>query len=755
MANWALIIGVTTYQQGRGFNRLDCAVNDARAMHSYCHDEAKFDKVFLFCDDSDPIKTPNGSLLETKPTSSNLKAFLYEYFESPHLDAGDNFWFFFSGHGLRHEEEDYLVPYDGHPILLSDTTISLTYITKRLRKSGADNIILMLDACRSETNFGNKAGGGRPQQGVITIASCSPGEESFQIPELRMSSFTYALLEALRIQGERNCATVERLCGHLFHRVPEINTEYRKPLQNPHSSVEPNYKNHLILLPQQATLADIALLREEALNLEIEGRLKEAKQLMKRVIALDPTNQRVLNIYERIIEKLAQQSDIPRQNPSLENGGSLEIADDPTNSKPIEDIKGSDAITANEKPGSEAKILEGEESETETQSLHTPNRYTKLETLLKAQNFREADLETDKVMLAVANRESEGWLRIEDAENFPCKELRTIDNLWLEYSQGKFGISVQHKIYKNEGGTREYNEKAWTNFRQKVGWVKFVADGEINSFAIGPPKYMTGKGKYVIVEWNSLDFSLSAKKGHLPFLKVLRISGHGCGAWSYLISRYMECSEQTNKTIQPTIFSRLLQLTPQPLITRGILKKTELTLGLFTLAIVTLVVLLYRPKDPPTVIPTLEATPITTPSRYTQLETLLKAQNFREADSETDRVMLAVANRQREGWFRIEDAENFPCKELRTIDNLWLKYSQGKFGISVQQEIYKNLGGTKQYDVNVWRSFGDRVGWRKQGSWLDYNNLNFSLSAPTGQLPLGFWFFGVGGVFRDFPPVKT
>jgi predicted NACHT family NTPase len=97
--------------------------------------------------------------------------------------------------------------------------------------------------------------------------------------------------------------------------------------------------------------------------------------------------------------------------------------------------------------------------------------------------------------------------------------------------------------------------------------------------------------------------------------------------------------------------------------------------------------------------------------------------------------MLAVANRQSQGYLEIEDAENFACKELRTIDNLWLKYSQGKFGISVQQEIYKNLGGTKQYDQKVWESFGERIGWRSRGSWLNYNNLNFSLSAPPGQLP--------------------
>ncbi|MEE6161423.1 GUN4 domain-containing protein [Cylindrospermopsis raciborskii DSH] len=64
------------------------------------------------------------------------------------------------------------------------------------------------------------------------------------------------------------------------------------------------------------------------------------------------------------------------------------------------------------------------------------------------------------------------------------------------------------------------------------------------------------------------------------------------------------------------------------------------------------------------------------------------------------------------------------------------------------------MGGTKQFDVNVWISFGDRVGWRKQGSWLYYKDLNFSLSAPTGQLPF-LAFLDVGSWSLDFPPVKT
>ena len=146
--------------------------------------------------------------------------------------------------------------------------------------------------------------------------------------------------------------------------------------------------------------------------------------------------------------------------------------------------------------------------------------------------------------------------------------------------------------------------------------------------------------------------------------------------------------------------------------------------------------------------------------RYDKLETLLKAQNFREADLETDRVMLAVANKQNQSFLTVEDAKKFPCQELRTIDNLWLKYSQGKFGISVQQEIYKNLGGTQQYDDKVMESFRYRVGWKYVEEWLPTHSLNFTLSAPKGHLPVWFKVDWMGDrvdgsevVF--FPPVKT
>jgi len=55
------------------------------------------------------------------------------------------------------------------------------------------------------------------------------------------------------------------------------------------------------------------------------------------------------------------------------------------------------------------------------------------------------------VMLKGAGREEKGWLNIKDIEKFPCEDLRTIDQLWVEYSNGSFGFSVQKRIYRSVG----------------------------------------------------------------------------------------------------------------------------------------------------------------------------------------------------------------------------------------------------------------------------------------------------------------
>ncbi|NCS04913.1 MAG: protein kinase, partial [Microcystis aeruginosa G13-11] len=120
---------------------------------------------------------------------------------------------------------------------------------------------------------------------------------------------------------------------------------------------------------------------------------------------------------------------------------------------------------------------------------------------------------------------------------------------------------------------------------------------------------------------------------------------------------------------------------------------------------------------------------------YRNLEDLLKQQQWKQADEETANVMLQAANRTKDGWLRVEDIDNFPCEDLRTIDQLWVKYSGGRFGFSVQAKIYRELSGTREYNERVWNAFGDRVGWRVNNWIYSYWNCTFDLKAPLVHLP--------------------
>ena len=131
---------------------------------------------------------------------------------------------------------------------------------------------------------------------------------------------------------------------------------------------------------------------------------------------------------------------------------------------------------------------------------------------------------------------------------------------------------------------------------------------------------------------------------------------------------------------------------------------------------------------------------------YRKLQDLLANQNFKEANEETWWVMCQVAELKGLGeWLRAKDINNFPCQDLRTIDQLWLKHSKGHFGFSIQKQIYQELGGTKKYVADIWKTFYDRVGWlwETEGYWLYYNRLKLSWSrgyrgkiSPRGHLPL-------------------
>jgi len=136
----------------------------------------------------------------------------------------------------------------------------------------------------------------------------------------------------------------------------------------------------------------------------------------------------------------------------------------------------------------------------------------KLEKLLKLGKLKEADHETKRLLLELAGREKEGWLLPEDVKRFPPQALSVIDQLWIKNSNGRFGFSVQSKIWRKLGcnssddmSTQIISEN---RFGQSVGWRK---------------------GSTWLSAWDSFNYDVQAPQGSLPREYIFTLGGW----WSY------------------------------------------------------------------------------------------------------------------------------------------------------------------------------------------------------------------------------
>lgn len=136
-------------------------------------------------------------------------------------------------------------------------------------------------------------------------------------------------------------------------------------------------------------------------------------------------------------------------------------------------------------------------------------------------------------------------------------------------------------------------------------------------------------------------------------------------------------------------------------------------------------------------------------SRYPRLEAFLKGRQWREADIETSQVICQLAQREQEGWLDYKSIKNLPYSDLLEIDRLWRKYSNNRFGFSIQKQIYQSLVATQTVDAQMMQKFGEIVGWRNPNSsnWYSHSELSFNLSAPEGHLPRGLSTKGFRSLF--------
>ncbi len=141
---------------------------------------------------------------------------------------------------------------------------------------------------------------------------------------------------------------------------------------------------------------------------------------------------------------------------------------------------------------------------------------------------------------------------------------------------------------------------------------------------------------------------------------------------------------------------------------------------------------------------------------YTRLQNLLQTRQWQTADQETRDILINLHGGYRTP-FKFDD---FPCTDLLTLDRLWLAYSDGRFGLSVQKRIWESVNQSEldKRKAMIW--FVEQVGWKQQGAHseaaLVYSDLIQRLRAnyPStlfGSLParLPFEIVGYGSEGAD------
>ncbi len=222
MKRHALFVGVDQYAD-QNIQELHCAVNDATELAGFFKHRAGFDRA-------EALANPRNSEVVLERVRDMLDG----------LVGGDEFLFFFAGHGIK--------TLDGHRLVCASDQLSevkhswagLPLERLKANTSGAFDRLFLLDACRTDVHATHRGAGGGMEEGtrdlilgsvdqtsanggkLTIVCSCDDGECAGESLSLHHGLFTLAMLELLdeeSQQGRRVRATDEFVYGRLPERM--------------------------------------------------------------------------------------------------------------------------------------------------------------------------------------------------------------------------------------------------------------------------------------------------------------------------------------------------------------------------------------------------------------------------------------------------------------------------------------------------------------------------------------------------------
>lgn len=524
--NWAIAIGVSQYES-QHLRSQPSVQHDVEDL-SQAFQAVQFEQVYRFTQTSPNLLLPGSNIvLPTQPTYQNLAVFFDVWFQDPFLSTGDNLWFFFSGCGVRVSDRHYLLPQDANPLAVSRTAFAVGDICNALRCSGADNIILLLDAEQPRGNRDASIIEPEHHAGVVTILAAHPMQPSYARDNLSHGIFASALLKILRSHNQpllnqsaepgTRSATIEQFADQLRDCMAEIaQTVGRGPTPQPHITADPPERLHFIIFPEQMIEQDITVLKHDAYRNIQHGSLLFAEQICQRVITVLkpstsggdyscetdcngqvelPVDLDLMRLHRAIQQRRstlqgwlfqAEEELSDRAIPLL----SLILEDSLTSDRnidyqPLRDLliqrdwyaadhetywvmrqftrETSEPLTLDEMRQDLQNLLDNPPDDFSVDAREACQAF-----LQSIQARSPEDLRHLELLIGFGNLIG----RTTELENFPQTDLFTLDHLWVKYSQGRFGFSLQKRIYFACGGMNSdtYDQDVWNRFGDRVGW---------------------------------------------------------------------------------------------------------------------------------------------------------------------------------------------------------------------------------------------------------------------------------------------
>ena len=125
---------------------------------------------------------------------------------------------------------------------------------------------------------------------------------------------------------------------------------------------------------------------------------------------------------------------------------------------------------------------------------------------------------------------------------------------------------------------------------------------------------------------------------------------------------------------------------------------------------------------------------------YAPLLQLLLKRELQAADRLTLEKLCELAGdiATQRRWVYFTEVEQMPEADLQTLNRLWWVHSEGKFGFTVQRQIWLNSGRS-------WENLWAKIAWKNGRTWSRYpEGFIWDLAAaPPGHLPLSNQLRGV------------